>query len=83
MKTKKKKNSVKSTVAVKSISEGSRNTEEYWTGVMMLKVILNCKNISQYYCFCCILDQINEALEWIKSWITFCMIKYEDFSDLL
>ncbi len=25
-------------------------------------VISNSKNISQYYCFCCILDQINAAL---------------------
>ncbi len=25
-------------------------------------VILNSKNISQYYCFCCILDQINAGL---------------------
>ncbi len=25
-------------------------------------VILNCENISQYYCFCCIYDQINTSL---------------------
>ncbi len=25
-------------------------------------VILNCENISQYYCFCCIYDQINTGL---------------------
>ncbi len=25
-------------------------------------VILNCKNISEFYCFCCTLDQINAGL---------------------
>jgi len=28
------------------------------TGVMMLKTILNCNNISEYLSFCCIFDQI-------------------------
>jgi len=59
------------------ISEGSCDTEAWSndaensviiTGINYIlkyiqikKVNLNCKNISQYYCFCCILDQINEA----------------------
>ncbi len=33
------------------------------TGInYILKYILNIKNISQYYCFCCILDQTNTSL---------------------
>ncbi len=33
------------------------------TGInYILKYILNIKNISQYYCFCCILDQTNTGL---------------------
>ncbi len=33
------------------------------TGInYILKYILNIKNISQYYCFCCILDKINVGL---------------------
>ncbi len=54
------------------ISEGSCDTEDWSndaensaliTGInYILKYILNIKNISQYYCFCCILDQTNTGL---------------------
>ncbi len=52
------------------ISEGSFDAEVMITGInyilkyilMKKTVILNCNNISQYYCFYCIFDPINVSL---------------------
>ncbi len=60
------------------ISEGWRGTEDWSNDtensaliteinyilqyIQIEAVILNSKYISQYYCFCCILDQINAGL---------------------
>ncbi len=48
-----------------NISDWSNDAENsaLITGInYILKYILNIKNISQYYCFCCILDQTNTGL---------------------
>ena len=42
------------------ISEGSCDTED-WSNDAENPAILNCNNISQYYCFC-IFKQINAVL---------------------
>ncbi len=57
------------------ISEGSFDAEVMITGInyilkyilMKKTVILNCNNISQYYCFYCIFDPINVSLVSIGS----------------
>ncbi len=64
------------------ISEGSRDTEDWSNGAensalhhknkwyfkiyKQKMIILNCNNISQYYCFYCIFDQINAAVVSIR-----------------
>ncbi len=62
---------------IRMISEGSHGTGDwsndaensglitainYILQYTKIAVILNSKNISQYYCFCCILDEINAGL---------------------
>ncbi len=46
----------------------SKNPEEKYIKYILKQktVILNCNNISQYYCFYCIFDQINVALVSIR-----------------